>query len=85
MKQNPSIMFSDSSDLSPVFLVIVLTMLLSEALYSLSRRELWSVLLVSVLMLTLVLAVVIIWRQPQSRTKASFMVKQMVLGAWFQM
>uniref|UniRef100_A0A3B4H1W5 Cationic amino acid transporter 2-like n=1 Tax=Pundamilia nyererei TaxID=303518 RepID=A0A3B4H1W5_9CICH len=74
MKQNPSIMFSDSSDLSPVFLVIVLTVLLSEALYSLSRRELWSVLLVSVLVLTLVLAVVIIWRQPQSRTKASFMV-----------
>uniref|UniRef100_I3J426 Zgc:175280 n=1 Tax=Oreochromis niloticus TaxID=8128 RepID=I3J426_ORENI len=73
-----------SSDLSPVFLVIVLTVLLSEALYSLSRRELWSVLLVSVLVLTLVLAVVIIWRQPQSRTKASFMVKQMVLGAWFQ-
>uniref|UniRef100_A0A3B4GWI5 Cationic amino acid transporter 2-like n=1 Tax=Pundamilia nyererei TaxID=303518 RepID=A0A3B4GWI5_9CICH len=69
MKQNPSIMFSDSSDLSPVFLVIVLTVLLSEALYSLSRRELWSVLLVSVLVLTLVLAVVIIWRQPQSRTK----------------
>uniref|UniRef100_A0A668T4N0 Cationic amino acid transporter C-terminal domain-containing protein n=1 Tax=Oreochromis aureus TaxID=47969 RepID=A0A668T4N0_OREAU len=62
------------SDLSPVFLVIVLTVLLSEALYSLSRRELWSVLLVSVLVLTLVLAVVIIWRQPQSRTKASFMV-----------
>uniref|UniRef100_A0A3B4GZG6 Cationic amino acid transporter 2-like n=1 Tax=Pundamilia nyererei TaxID=303518 RepID=A0A3B4GZG6_9CICH len=71
---NPYIMFSDSSDLSPVFLVIVLTVLLSEALYSLSRRELWSVLLVSVLVLTLVLAVVIIWRQPQSRTKASFMV-----------
>ncbi|XP_076748047.1 cationic amino acid transporter 2 isoform X2 [Maylandia zebra] len=57
-----------------LFLVIVLTVLLSEALYSLSRRELWSVLLVSVLVLTLVLAVVIIWRQPQSRTKASFMV-----------
>uniref|UniRef100_A0A3Q3BLY3 Zgc:175280 n=1 Tax=Haplochromis burtoni TaxID=8153 RepID=A0A3Q3BLY3_HAPBU len=68
------IMFSDSSYLSPVFLVIVLTVLLSEALYSLSRRELWSMLLVSVLVLTLVLAVVIIWRQPQSRTKASFMV-----------
>ncbi|XP_039900711.1 cationic amino acid transporter 2-like isoform X2 [Simochromis diagramma] len=57
-----------------LFLVIVLTVLLSEALYSLSRRELWSMLLVSVLVLTLVLAVVIIWRQPQSRTKASFMV-----------
>ncbi|XP_035770806.1 cationic amino acid transporter 2-like [Neolamprologus brichardi] len=57
-----------------LFLVIVLTVLLSEALYSLSRWELWSVLLVSVLVLTLVLAVVIIWRQPQSRTKASFMV-----------
>ncbi|XP_070772653.1 cationic amino acid transporter 2-like [Enoplosus armatus] len=57
-----------------LFLVIVLSVLLSEAVHSLRRRELWSVLLVSVLMLTLVLAVVIIWRQPQSTTKATFMV-----------
>ncbi|XP_070697726.1 cationic amino acid transporter 2-like [Pempheris klunzingeri] len=57
-----------------LFLVIVLSVLLSEAVHSLRRRELWSVLLVSVLTLTLVLAVAIIWRQPQSTTKAAFMV-----------
>ncbi|XP_033469652.2 cationic amino acid transporter 2-like isoform X2 [Epinephelus lanceolatus] len=57
-----------------LFLVIVLSVLLSEALHSLRRRELWSVLLVCVLVLTLVFAVVIIWRQPQSTTKAAFMV-----------
>ncbi|KAI3363580.1 hypothetical protein L3Q82_011591, partial [Scortum barcoo] len=56
-----------------LFLVIALSVLLSEALHSLRRRELWSVLLVFVLSLTLVLAVVIIWRQPQSTTKAAFM------------
>ncbi|XP_049456584.1 cationic amino acid transporter 2-like isoform X2 [Epinephelus fuscoguttatus] len=57
-----------------LFLVIVLSVLLSEALHSLRRRELWSVLLICVLVLTLVFAVVIIWRQPQSTTKAAFMV-----------
>uniref|UniRef100_A0A3B4YNV4 Zgc:175280 n=1 Tax=Seriola lalandi dorsalis TaxID=1841481 RepID=A0A3B4YNV4_SERLL len=58
----------------PVFLVIVLSALLSEGVDSLRRRELWSVLLSAVLMLTLVLAVVVIWRQPQSSAKAAFMV-----------
>uniref|UniRef100_A0A3B4UYS7 Zgc:175280 n=1 Tax=Seriola dumerili TaxID=41447 RepID=A0A3B4UYS7_SERDU len=58
----------------PVFLVIILSVLLSEGVDSLRRRELWSVLLTTVLMLTLVLAVVVIWRQPQSSAKAAFMV-----------
>uniref|UniRef100_A0A8C3G6H4 Cationic amino acid transporter C-terminal domain-containing protein n=1 Tax=Cyclopterus lumpus TaxID=8103 RepID=A0A8C3G6H4_CYCLU len=57
-----------------MLLVIALSVLLSEGLLSLRRRELWSSLLVSVLMLTLVLAVGIIWRQPQNTTKAAFMV-----------
>uniref|UniRef100_A0A3B4ZSK3 Low affinity cationic amino acid transporter 2-like n=1 Tax=Stegastes partitus TaxID=144197 RepID=A0A3B4ZSK3_9TELE len=57
-----------------LFLVIILSVLLSEAIHSLRRREVWSVLLVSVLALTLVLAIIIIWRQPQSTTKAAFMV-----------
>ncbi|XP_030603983.1 cationic amino acid transporter 2-like [Archocentrus centrarchus] len=57
-----------------LFLVIVLSVLLSEALDSLRKQEVWSVLLVCVLVLTLVFAVVIIRRQPQSRTKAAFMV-----------
>ncbi|XP_068455449.1 cationic amino acid transporter 2-like [Clinocottus analis] len=57
-----------------LLLVVCLSVLLSEALQSLRRREVWSTLLVSVLLLTLVLAVVIIWRQPQNTTKAAFMV-----------
>ncbi|XP_035518823.1 cationic amino acid transporter 2-like [Morone saxatilis] len=57
-----------------LFLVIGLCALLSEAVFSLRRRESWSVLLVSVLMLALVFAVAIIWRQPQSATRAAFMV-----------
>uniref|UniRef100_UPI003AABD6F0 cationic amino acid transporter 2-like n=1 Tax=Centroberyx gerrardi TaxID=166262 RepID=UPI003AABD6F0 len=57
-----------------LFLVIVLSVVLSEAVDSLRRREWWSLLLVSVLLLTLVLSLVIIWRQPQSTTKAAFMV-----------
>ncbi|CAK6976003.1 cationic amino acid transporter 2-like [Scomber scombrus] len=56
-----------------LFLVIVLSLVLSEALDSLRRGEWWSVLPVFVLVLTLVLTVVIIWRQPQSTTKAAFM------------
>uniref|UniRef100_G3PJJ6 Zgc:175280 n=1 Tax=Gasterosteus aculeatus TaxID=69293 RepID=G3PJJ6_GASAC len=61
-------------DSSSVLLVMALSVLLSEAVPSLRRRELWSMLLVSVLTLTLVLAVIIIWRQPQSTNKAAFMV-----------
>uniref|UniRef100_A0A3P8SG65 Zgc:175280 n=1 Tax=Amphiprion percula TaxID=161767 RepID=A0A3P8SG65_AMPPE len=57
-----------------LFLVIILSVLLSEAVHSLRRRELWSVLLIAVLVLTLVLAIIIIWRQPQSTTKPAFMV-----------
>ncbi|XP_053188638.1 cationic amino acid transporter 2-like [Scomber japonicus] len=57
-----------------LFLVIALSLVLSEALDSLRKREWWSVLPVFVLSLTLVLTVVIIWRQPQSTTKAAFMV-----------
>ncbi|XP_030012477.1 cationic amino acid transporter 2-like [Sphaeramia orbicularis] len=57
-----------------LFLVLILSVLLSDSLDSLRRREVWSLLLVSVLALTLVLTVVIIWKQPQSRTKAAFMV-----------
>ncbi|XP_040906251.1 cationic amino acid transporter 2-like [Toxotes jaculatrix] len=57
-----------------LFLVIVLSVLFSVAVDSLRRREWWIELLVSVLTLTLVLAVVVIWRQPQSTSKAAFMV-----------
>ncbi|XP_060896799.1 cationic amino acid transporter 2-like [Labrus mixtus] len=57
-----------------LFLVVFLSLLLSEALYSLRMREWWSTLLVTVFTVTLFLAVVIIWRQPQSTAKAAFMV-----------
>nr|XP_020506740.1 cationic amino acid transporter 2-like isoform X1 [Labrus bergylta] len=57
-----------------LFLVVFLSLLVSEALYSLRMREWWSTLLVTVFTLTLILAVVIIWRQPQSTAKAAFMV-----------
>nr|XP_029136458.1 cationic amino acid transporter 2-like isoform X3 [Labrus bergylta] len=56
-----------------LFLVVFLSLLVSEALYSLRMREWWSTLLVTVFTLTLILAVVIIWRQPQSTAKAAFM------------
>ncbi|XP_018550181.1 cationic amino acid transporter 2 isoform X2 [Lates calcarifer] len=55
-------------------LVIILSVLLSEAVDCLRKREFWSVLFASVLMLALVLAVLLIWRQPQSTTRAAFMV-----------
>lgn len=72
--------FSDSCGLSPVFLVVTLSILLSEALHSLRRREVWSLLLVSFLVLALLLAVAVIWRQPQSTTKAAFMVNRRDIG-----
>ncbi|XP_037543663.1 cationic amino acid transporter 2-like [Nematolebias whitei] len=55
-------------------LVIVLSVLLSEAMDCLRRREIWSILVVFVLVLILVFTVIIIWRQPQSTTQATFMV-----------
>ncbi|KAM6915864.1 cationic amino acid transporter 2-like [Xenentodon cancila] len=57
-----------------LILVIVFSVLLSEALESFHRHELWSILLASVLVLALVFAVFIIWRQPQSTTEAAFKV-----------
>lgn len=57
-----------------LFIVVILSVFLSEALDSLRSREVWSVLVVLVLCLSLVLAVALIWRQPQNSTKAAFMV-----------
>uniref|UniRef100_A0A8C6KCU9 Zgc:175280 n=1 Tax=Nothobranchius furzeri TaxID=105023 RepID=A0A8C6KCU9_NOTFU len=75
VQMNPDLdLFSNSSDLPPVVLVLVLSVLLSEAVDSLCRKEVWSVLVISVLLLMLVSTVIIIWRQPQSSTQASFMV-----------
>ncbi|XP_029962565.1 cationic amino acid transporter 2-like [Salarias fasciatus] len=57
-----------------LFLVIALSALLSEAVENLRRREVWSIVLVAVLVLVLLLAVITICRQPQNNAKAAFMV-----------
>uniref|UniRef100_A0A8C5EUB1 Cationic amino acid transporter 2-like n=1 Tax=Gouania willdenowi TaxID=441366 RepID=A0A8C5EUB1_GOUWI len=57
-----------------VFLVVILSVIMSEARSSLRRREVWSVLFVTILIVIFILAVILIWRQPQGTTKAAFMV-----------
>ncbi|XP_036431404.1 cationic amino acid transporter 2-like [Colossoma macropomum] len=55
-------------------LVLVLTVLLTKAIRNLLLLEVWSLVCVSVILLLMVLSVLLIWRQPQNPTKASFMV-----------
>ncbi|KAJ8347957.1 hypothetical protein SKAU_G00265460 [Synaphobranchus kaupii] len=57
-----------------IMLIIILSLFLSKAIKHLLNQEVWSLLCVSVILLILVLNVIIIWRQPQSPTKAAFMV-----------
>ncbi|XP_071316896.1 cationic amino acid transporter 2 [Trachinotus anak] len=57
-----------------IFLAIILSLFISRAADSLQALEWWSLLCVSVIALMLVLSTLIIWRQPQSTTKAAFMV-----------
>ncbi|XP_060941299.1 cationic amino acid transporter 2 family protein [Limanda limanda] len=57
-----------------VILAIILSLLISGAVDSLQALEWWSLLCVSVIVLILLLIILIIWRQPQSSTKAAFMV-----------
>ncbi|XP_022618417.1 cationic amino acid transporter 2-like [Seriola dumerili] len=57
-----------------IFLAITLSLFISGAVDSLQALEWWSLLCVSVIVLMLVLSILIIWRQPQSATKAAFMV-----------
>ncbi|KAG7484011.1 hypothetical protein MATL_G00044630 [Megalops atlanticus] len=63
-----------SSGAVAVLLLIILSIFLSKGIQSLLNKEVWSLLCVSVILLILVLTVIIIWRQPQSPTKAAFMV-----------
>ncbi|XP_028324816.1 cationic amino acid transporter 2-like [Gouania willdenowi] len=56
-----------------LFLVVILSVIMSEARSSLRRREVWSVLFVTILIVIFILAVILIWRQPQGTTKAAFM------------
>uniref|UniRef100_A0A672GV85 Cationic amino acid transporter 2-like n=1 Tax=Salarias fasciatus TaxID=181472 RepID=A0A672GV85_SALFA len=57
-----------------VFMMILLSVFISEAIDSLQALQWWSLLCVSVITLTLVLIAVIIWKQPQSTATAAFMV-----------
>lgn len=67
---------------SSVFLAIFLSILISRAVDSLQALEWWSLLCVSVIILMLVLVILIVCRQPQSTTKAAFMVCHNLKG-WF--
>ncbi|XP_040007001.1 cationic amino acid transporter 2 family protein [Xiphias gladius] len=57
-----------------IFLAIIISLFISGAVDSLQALEWWSSLCVSGIVLMLVLSTLIIWRQPQSTTKAAFMV-----------
>ncbi|XP_041864729.1 cationic amino acid transporter 2 family protein [Melanotaenia boesemani] len=59
---------------SIVFLAIILSVFISGTIDALQALHWWSILCVFVLVLMLVLTVLIIWRHPQSTTKAAFMV-----------
>ncbi|KAJ8351354.1 hypothetical protein SKAU_G00228300 [Synaphobranchus kaupii] len=57
-----------------VALVLVLAVILKVALRSLARKEVWSLLCLSVLLLGIFLLMLLIWRQPKNPSKAPFMV-----------
>ncbi|XP_047676074.1 cationic amino acid transporter 2-like isoform X1 [Tachysurus fulvidraco] len=57
-----------------VFMVVVLTVLLSKAITSLLQLEVWILVCVSVILFLMLLSTLVIWRQPQNPTKAAFMV-----------
>ncbi|XP_056140196.1 cationic amino acid transporter 2 family protein [Lampris incognitus] len=57
-----------------IFMAVILSLFISKAASSLQGHEWWSLLCVTVILLMMVLITVIIWRQPQSSTKAAFMV-----------
>uniref|UniRef100_A0A3B4DR54 Cationic amino acid transporter C-terminal domain-containing protein n=1 Tax=Pygocentrus nattereri TaxID=42514 RepID=A0A3B4DR54_PYGNA len=59
---------------SAVILVLVLTVLLTKAIRNLLLLEVWSLVCMSVILMLMMLSVLLIWRQPQNPTKASFMV-----------
>ncbi|XP_023152828.2 cationic amino acid transporter 2 family protein [Amphiprion ocellaris] len=57
-----------------IFLAVILSVFISGAVDALQALQWWSLLCVSVIILILILTVLIIWRQPQSTSKAAFMV-----------
>lgn len=75
--QQPSARTSKNVSMSAVFiicLVISLSLFISEGIEALQEQQWWILLCVSVNVLILCVLIFIIWRQPQSQTKAAFMV-----------
>ncbi|TMS17495.1 cationic amino acid transporter 2 [Larimichthys crocea] len=54
--------------------LVALCVTLTQALDALARVEAWSIVIVCILVLVVVVNTLLIWRQPQNATKASFMV-----------
>ncbi|KAL3042825.1 cationic amino acid transporter 2 family protein [Trematomus bernacchii] len=57
-----------------IFLAIILSLVINSAVDSLQALEWWSLLCVFIIVLLFVFITLIIWRQPQTATKAAFMV-----------
>ncbi|XP_030601743.1 cationic amino acid transporter 2 [Archocentrus centrarchus] len=57
-----------------IFLAVVLSIFISEAVDSLQALQWWSLLCVSVIVAMLFIIILVIWRQPQNTAKAAFMV-----------
>lgn len=60
---------------SSVACLVALCVTLTQALDALARVEAWSIVIVCILVLVVVVNTLLIWRQPQNATKASFMVR----------
>ncbi|XP_076867625.1 cationic amino acid transporter 2 [Brachyhypopomus gauderio] len=57
-----------------IVLSVIVSVILTMGMESILAREWWTILILTVALLCMVITVVIIWRQPQSSTKSSFMV-----------
>lgn len=58
-----------------VVFIVALSVILTKGVESGLAGTWWMILIICILVLLLLTAVVIIWRQPQSSTKAAFMVR----------
>uniref|UniRef100_A0A4W4G8D7 Cationic amino acid transporter C-terminal domain-containing protein n=1 Tax=Electrophorus electricus TaxID=8005 RepID=A0A4W4G8D7_ELEEL len=58
----------------PVVLSVIVGVILTKGMESILAQEWWMILILTILLLCMFITVIIIWRQPQSSTKAAFMV-----------